>query len=65
MSDYVDFKQKEAYHQNELELISFITKKLSKRFLLDKSYMPYEFTIIIYKNEYINNEKSVYSEELL
>lgn len=49
MTDQVDFQQKGAFHQNPLELSEFIRKNLSKRFILDHSYMPYEFTLTVFK----------------
>lgn len=54
----VDYIQDGAYHQDVMELYNFITKNLSKRVIIDQSYMPYEFTIIIYKDQ--SKEENVY-----
>jgi SAM-dependent methyltransferase len=50
MTDKVDFEQKGAYHQSVTELYEFVTRSLSNRFIIDKSYMPYEYTITIWKD---------------
>ena len=49
----VDFIQKGSYHQDVMELYYYAVKNLSKRVVIDQSYMPYEFTIIIYKDQTI------------
>ena len=50
MSDAVDFRQENSYHQNVEEIYHYVFKNLSRRLLVDCSYMPYEFTITIWKN---------------
>lgn len=50
----VDYIQDGAYHQDVIELYNFVVKHLSKRVIIDQSYMPYEFSIIIYKDQAIN-----------
>ncbi len=64
MSDYVDFKQETAYHQDDIELMTFLREKLSSRFIIDNSYMPYEFSVIVYKDKSINQKMSVYCENI-
>tara|TARA_Y100001935_G_C17279178_1_gene496462 strand:+ start:272 stop:895 length:624 start_codon:yes stop_codon:yes gene_type:complete len=49
-SPYVDFKGENAYHQDIQSLFEFISKNLSKRFIFDHSYMPYEFCVHVYKD---------------
>jgi trans-aconitate methyltransferase len=61
MTDNVDFIQENAYHQNVTELYNFIQSKLSKRLIIDQSYMPYEFTATIYKNQTILRPENIYS----
>lgn len=63
MTDAVDFIQPGAYHQNIPELYEFITKNLSKRVIIDQSYMPYEFTVTIFKNQTILRPENIYSNE--
>lgn len=58
MSDDVDFINEDSYHQNINELYDFVSKTLSKRLILDRSTMPYEFTMKIFKNT--EKEKNIY-----
>lgn len=63
MSDQVDYTQEGAYHQNIVELLKFVSGTLSKRYILDCSYMPYEFTITVFKDETIQRPDNVYWHE--
>jgi len=60
MTDKVDFMQKEAYHQDLNSLIEFVQSKLSKRIIIDHSYMPYEYTITVFKNQEIIRPENTY-----
>lgn len=60
MTDDVDFIAEGAYHQNIPELINIVTKQLSKRFVIDQSYMPYEYTIHIFKDDVIMRPDNVF-----
>jgi trans-aconitate methyltransferase len=59
MSSYTDFQHEIAFHA-EPEKIFTMAKTLSKRILLRHDYMPYEFTIYLYKDDSINKEKNVF-----
>jgi len=61
MTDQVDFVQPGAYHQNVMKLYEFVSTKLSKRLILDQSYMPYEFSIHIFKNVEIKRPENIYT----
>jgi trans-aconitate methyltransferase len=61
MTDQVDFQQEGAYHQNVMELYEFCSVNLSKRIVIDQSYMPFEFTITIWKDAGINKPDYVYN----
>ena len=63
MSDQVDFIQEGAYHQNINELLRFVLERLSKRYVLDCSYMPYEFTITVFKDQTIKRPDNIYKNE--
>ncbi len=52
-SPYVDFIQQDSFHQDICSLTSFISKNITRKFLVDHSYLPYEFCIHIYKNDRI------------
>jgi len=60
MHDKVDFIQDNNYHQNIPELYKFINEKVSKRFIIDQSYMPYEFSCAIYKDDYILRPDNIF-----
>lgn len=60
MTDQVDFIQEGAYHQNVTELYEYAIQNLSKRVVIDQSYMPYEFTIHIFKDQEIVRPDNIY-----
>jgi len=62
LSPYVDYIQKGAYHQDDIELMNFVRRKLSRRFFLDHSFMPYEYSITIFKENEIDSAKSAYKD---
>ena len=51
MTDQVDFRQKSAYHQNVGRLYEFVCSQLSRRIVIDHSYLPYEFTLVVWKDD--------------
>ena len=53
VSDNVDYKTKDLFYSSPEKIIS-ITKTFSNRFTLRHDYMPFEFTLYVYKN----NKKS-------
>lgn len=59
-SPYVDFMLENAYHQEIDEIINYSVKYLSKRFFVDHSYMPYEYTIHIFKDDKIKKPKNIF-----
>ena len=60
MTDQVDYKQPFAHHQNVFEIYEFVSKYMSPRLFLDQSYMPYEFTIVAYRDQEILRPDNVY-----
>jgi len=60
MTDRVDFKQEFAYHENIADLHKFLCDRLSPRLTLDQSYMPYEFTVTVFKDSKIVRPDNVY-----
>lgn len=60
MTDKVDFVQTGAHHVNVESMYCFVRDRLSPRLQLDQSYMPYEFTIIAYRNCNIVRPENVY-----
>jgi len=60
MTDQVDFQQDEAFHVSPAEVVEFVRRSLSRRYTLDHSYMPYEFTVIAYKDEQILRPSNIF-----
>jgi len=60
MTDQVDFQQDEAFHVSPAEVVDFVRRSLSRRYTLDHSYMPYEFTVVAYKDERILRPNNVF-----
>lgn len=60
MTDAVDFRQQGAYHQNPHEFCAFANERLSRRWILDQSYMPYEFTLTIFRDSAIQRPENIY-----
>lgn len=60
MTDRVDFKQEGAFHLAPEKIIDWGCKLYSKRFLIDQSYMPYEYHITFFKDSEIDRTSNVY-----
>lgn len=60
MTDQVDFQQDEAFHVSPAEVVEFVRRSLSRRYTLDHSYMPYEFTVVTYKDDRILRPSNVF-----
>lgn len=60
MTDRVDFMQARAMHMNVGEIAAFARQCLSPRILVDESYLPYEFTLVIFKDREIIRPDNVY-----
>ncbi len=61
MTDEVDFIQDGAFHQNVMDLYNFTKKNLTKRVVVDESYMPYEFTFHFFKDQNILRPDNIYN----
>ena len=59
-SQYVDFKQPDAQHFGVEELLSFCTDRLSRRFILRHDLLPYEMTIIVFKDSAVLRPDNIY-----
>ena len=64
MSENVDFKQDGSYHQEVGEIYRYITEKLSSRVSVDCSYMPYEFTVTVWRNQQIKHPENIYESKI-
>lgn len=61
-SPYVEFQSDVNFHPDITKLLQIVTK-LTKRFSLRHDYMPYEFTIYLYKDADINKDVNIFSSE--
>lgn len=60
MHDQVDFIQPGAFHININDMSAFIEQNLSSRFIVNRSYMPFEVSFTVYKDIELS-DKGVYS----
>jgi hypothetical protein len=61
MTDDVDFVQDGAYHVAPDDVLSFVRQTMTKRLQLDQSYMPYEFTVVAFRDDAIVRPDNIYS----
>lgn len=55
ISPFVDFYQTQVYYANLSKIINFIIDDLSRFFVLKHNYALFEFTIFVYKEEYVKS----------
>jgi SAM-dependent methyltransferase len=60
MTDKVDFKGPGAFHMSEPALVEIIRDRLSARYSIDHTYMPYEFSVTVYRDQRISRPGNVY-----
>lgn len=60
ISPFVDFYQTQVYYSNLPKLINFINDELSRFFEIKHNYALFEFTVFVYKEEFI---KSLHPQE--
>lgn len=60
MTDRVDFMQPKACHVNVDEMMNFARRHMSPRLRVDESYMPYEFTLVVFKDSEIVRPDNIY-----
>ena len=63
LSSLVDFKQYKAQHFSPSEIVEFCSNKLSRRFKLRHDLLPYEMTLIVWKNDEIHRPDNIYSSD--
>jgi SAM-dependent methyltransferase len=59
-TEFVDYKQNDSYHQNIDTLVDFIGNYMSRRFEIIHSYLPYEYSVIIYKESEIDKNDNTF-----
>ena len=61
MTTHVDYIQEGAFHVNPTDILDFCMNNLSRRVLLDSTYMPYEYTVTVFKDQNcIQEDRSSY-----
>lgn len=60
MTDKVDFQAPGAFHMNESALVNFVQNQMSSRYRIDHTYMPYEFSVTVYKDQRISRPDNIY-----
>jgi hypothetical protein len=55
ISPFVDFYQTQVYYCNLIKLINFVNDDLSRFFEIKHHYALYEFTMYVYKEDYIKS----------
>lgn len=63
LSKYVDFEQELNFHSDPSVIIE-IAESISKRMIIRHDYMPYEFTLYLFKDNSIIPEKHIYTSFL-
>lgn len=60
LTSHVDFRQVDSYHEDPHSILDFAMRSLSRRVILDHSYMPYEFALTVIKDAEIARPDNVY-----
>jgi hypothetical protein len=60
MSAFVDFQQPGAQHFSPAELSEFCYRNLSRRFQIRHDLLPYELTLIVWRNQAIKRPENVF-----
>ncbi len=60
MTDAVDYRQPLAYHQSPAALLRFASERLSRRLVIDQSYLPFEYALTVWKDARIRRPDGVY-----
>lgn len=61
ISTNVDFQEENIYYTNPSLILNF-AYKLSRNILLRSDYMPFEFSIFVFKNDSFSREKTVFTK---
>lgn len=65
LSPFVDFQEEDALHFTVDEITRFCAENLSRRFVIRHDLLPYEFTLVVYKNASIERPGNYYQEDKL
>ncbi len=60
-SQYVDFQQENAQHFTVGEVADFCVSRLSRRFVVRHDILPYEFTLVAWKDDRIARPQNIFA----
>jgi SAM-dependent methyltransferase len=63
LSGYTDFQQPDAQHFRVEEITDFCVQHLSRRFVMHHNFLPYEFTLVLHKDDSIKRPENYYSAD--
>ena len=61
LSTFVDYHQQDSQHFSPSEIIEFCYSKLSRRFQIRHDLLPYEFSLLAFKNDSIKRPENSYA----
>lgn len=64
LSEFVDYTQAVAYHPPVGRLLQFVTARLSRRVVMRHDLLPYEYTLLIFKDQAIARPDNAYAAPL-
>jgi hypothetical protein len=64
LSEFVDYSQSAAYHPPVGRLLQFVMAQLSRRVVLRHDLLPYEYSLLIFKDQAINRPDNAYVSPL-
>ncbi|HDZ08448.1 class I SAM-dependent methyltransferase [Pseudohongiella sp.] len=64
LSSFVDFQQADAQHFSVGEIADFCVTKLGRRFQFRHDLLPYEFTMIAWKDSEIKRPENIYEVDI-
>jgi hypothetical protein len=56
VSPFVDYKNKNVYYSDIVEVIYFLRDNLGRFFSINHDYALYEYTVFVFKEEYIKSK---------
>ncbi len=65
MTSYVDFTQDEAQHFSPGAIADLCATRLTRRFMIRHDLLPYEFTLVAWKDDSIRRPDNAYEVDLL
>ena len=63
LSSFVDFKQDRAQHIQIEKIAHWLVSCGHRRFVFRHDVLPYEYTVIVYKDDLVDKVRNVYFED--